>query len=254
MTGLLRSECSHLGAGRLAVRVSSFPLPFMFLGAVNLKPCRAHTNWTTALRRALWLLMFLGSERSDEVWMQVSNTCPCNLTDPPTLPSPFSSYFHLFVFHSPSITCSKDEAEGFPFCQQMPLKDALVLSLADYKAKRKLTHAERVRVRHAGSDLHLTVGASGAGLAGFRSSELLGKRSRSTGPAQCVSLGAAPLHRTLTSAALGARRTQAVRAQKEEAAVAVALRVSFGRARGQRGDTRRALGAGTADAVSPIFR
>lgn len=110
----------------------------------------------------------------------------------------------------------------------------------------QLTHAECVRVGHTGSDLHLTVRALGAGLAGFHASILLRICSRATDPTHSILLRATLLDCTVTAAAFGARRTQAMGAQKEEPAVAITLCVLFGRARGQCGDTRWALGAGKA--------
>lgn len=109
-----------------------------------------------------------------------------------------------------------------------------------------LTHAERVRVGHAGSDFHLAVGTLGADLARFGAPQLLGKTSGAASAAQSVSLRAALADESLAGTAGGARRAQAVDAPEEEAAVAFALRVLGGGAGGQLGDARRALGTGRA--------
>lgn len=112
----------------------------------------------------------------------------------------------------------------------------------------QLTHAKRVRVWHAGSDLHLTVRALGAVLAWFGANTFLRKCSRGTGLALRVSLWTTLPDNTLTTIALGARRTQAVVAQEEEAVVTFTLCVLSGRARGHHGDARWALGTGEARA------
>lgn len=109
-----------------------------------------------------------------------------------------------------------------------------------------LTHAERVRVGHAGSDFHLAVGTLGADLARFGAPRCLGKSSRAASLAESVSLRATLPDDSLSTAAVGARRAQAEVAQEEEVAVAFALRVLSGGTGGQRGDARRALGAGCA--------
>lgn len=111
-----------------------------------------------------------------------------------------------------------------------------------------LTHAERVRVGHASSDFHLTVGTLGADLARLGAPKLLGKRSGAAHLAAGVSLRSALPDGPLAASALGARRAQAVDAPEEEAAVALALRVLGGGAGGQRGEAQRALAAALADA------
>lgn len=109
-----------------------------------------------------------------------------------------------------------------------------------------LTHAERVRVGHAGSDLHLEVGTLGADLARLGAPQLLGKTSGAARAAHSVSLRAALPDESLAGTAAGARRAQAVDAPEEEAGVALALRVLGGGAGGQRGHAQRALGTGFA--------
>lgn len=109
-----------------------------------------------------------------------------------------------------------------------------------------LTHAERVRVGHAGSDFHLAVGTLGADLAWFGAPHLLGKTSGAAYVAESVSLRAALPDESLAGTAVGARHAQAVDAPEEEAAVAFALRVLCGGTGGQLGNAQRALGTGFA--------
>lgn len=108
----------------------------------------------------------------------------------------------------------------------------------------QLTHAESVRVGHAGSDLHLTVRALGAGLARCGDPLFLRKCSGPTYFALGVSLWAALPDNTLTAGAHGTRRAQALGPPKEVATVAFALRVLSGGAKGQRGEAERTPGAG----------
>lgn len=111
-----------------------------------------------------------------------------------------------------------------------------------------LTHAERVRVGHASSDLHLAVGTLGADLARFGGPRLLGKTPGAARAAESVSLRAALPDESLAGTAAGAWRAQAVDAPEEVAAVAFALRLLGGGAGGQLGDAPRALGTGFARA------
>lgn len=96
------------------------------------------------------------------------------------------------------------------------------------------------------SDLHLAVGALGAGLAGFGADTLLRKSPRATDGALRVSLRATFPGNTLATSAFGAGRTQAVGAQEEVAVVTFTLCVLSGRARGHHGNTGGALGTGKA--------
>lgn len=116
----------------------------------------------------------------------------------------------------------------------------------------QLTHAECVRVWQAGSDLHFTVRALGAGLAGFVGPHLFWKCSRATHLAHRVSLRATLPDNTLSMGTIGAWRTHAINAPKEEAIVTLTLCVLSCRARSQHGDTERALSTGTARAE--VFR
>lgn len=120
-------------------------------------------------------------------------------------------------------------------------------------ASSLLTHAERVRVGHAGPDLHLEVGTLGAHLARLGAPQLLGKTSGAARAAESVSLRAALTDESLAGTTAGARRAQAVDAPEEEAGVALALRVLGGGAGGQRGHARRALGTGLAR-TEPVGR
>lgn len=111
-----------------------------------------------------------------------------------------------------------------------------------------LTHAECVRVGHAGSDFHLAVGTLGADLARFGAPQLLGKTSGAAYAAESVSLRAALPDESMAGTAVGARRAQAVDAPEEEAAVAFALRVLGGGTGGQLGDAQRTFDTGFARA------
>lgn len=116
----------------------------------------------------------------------------------------------------------------------------------------KLTHAECVRVGHAGSDLHLTVRALGAGLTGLGGPQLLRKCSQATQLALGVSLWTTFADNTVARKAFGARCAQAVGTEEEEAVVAFTLRVLSRRASGQHGNTPWALGTGSA--MAEVFR
>lgn len=115
-----------------------------------------------------------------------------------------------------------------------------------FRCRPRLTHAEGVRVGHAGSDLHFAVGALGARLTGLGAPQLLGKSSRTAHFAQRVPSRAALAHGALAAGALRTGGAHAVRVEEEETVLAFALRVLGGRASGQRRDAGRTLGAGRA--------
>lgn len=106
----------------------------------------------------------------------------------------------------------------------------------------ELTHAECVRVGHAGSDLHFIVRALSAGLTGFGAPQVLRKRSWATYLALRVSLWATLPDSSLTMTTFGARCTQFISGHEEVTSVTFTLCVLGGRARSKHGKTEWALG------------
>ena len=111
-----------------------------------------------------------------------------------------------------------------------------------------LTHAERVRVRLAGSDLHLAFQVFGARMTGLGEAALLGEASRQTVQALRVGHGSTGSVHPPATVTHGARCTQTLPAvaPQVEAFLAVTVCVLNGRAGGQLRDAGHTAGAGQA--------
>lgn len=113
-----------------------------------------------------------------------------------------------------------------------------------------LIHAEGVRVELAGSDLHLSVRALRAGLAGLDITLLLGERSWATWLALGVPLGTTQPHHPLATSTHGAGGTQPRHTlpipPQVEVLVTITVGILGGAAGGQLWDASRAAGTGEA--------